>query len=662
MILVIVESPAKIKKISGFLGSKYNVQASYGHFRDLDNKTMSIDFDNNFEPFYVITKPDVVKRLKKANKECSFLYIASDLDYEGSAIGQSILDVLKPKQYKRLIFNAITKDAIIKSIENAKELDKNQVNAQKARRVIDRLFGYLISPIIQKHFSKNLSAGRVQSPTVKIIIEKENEITSFNTISHYKVSGIFNKLNAILSNKLNQDYIITFLNKCLKSTFVIFDIVDKISIRSPSAPFTTSTLQQEANSKLNFSPDMTMKLAQKLYEGGYITYMRTDSKEISKEGHKDIKKIINEKYKGYYQKNEFKNKTNSQEAHEAIRPTHCNVIEIDDKSQNRLYKLIWKRTLASQMKSAKYKILTIKISISKIKEYYFESIFETLIDPGFLIIYGQNKEDELINTYQKDQILDMKKIIGKEEYTKASPRYTEASLIKKLEELGIGRPSTYVNIIKTIIDRKYVKIDNIEGIKKNIKIYTAKKGEITEEEEEIIIGKEKKKIIPTPIGIIVNNFLDKNFSNLIDYKMTSNLEENLDQIANGNKIWYKVVKDFYDQLYPIIDKLNINNDRLLDSKDKIYATITKYGPAVKMLINNKYKYAKINVPLTFDTITKEEAKELLEYPKSIGMYKKKEIIIKKGPYGIYMNYNKKNYPLKKKINKEEAIKIINKII
>lgn len=736
-ILVIVESPGKITKFSNILGKNYNVKASNGHIRNLDNKQMSIDFENNFEPIYVITKPDIVKNLRLSMKNIKMIYIASDCDREGEAIAQSILDILKPKQYKRLLFSSITKNVLMDSIKNAGYINNNLVDAQKARRVLDRLYGYSISPILQKQMGGNLSAGRVQSVTVKLIADKEEEINNFieknKDFTYFKVSGIFSNLKANLyqlkthnknyykgiSAKIELDdqnfKIMFFLKKCLKSKFFIYSITEKKTYRNPSPPFTTSTLQQEAARKLSMSIDITMKIAQKLYEGGYITYMRTDSVEISKEGHNNIKKVIENEYGiEYYQKNIYKSKVkNAQEAHECCRPTHPDLIdiskEINDPFQIKLYDLIWKRTIASQMKPAELNVMIIQISISKFIEkalepyYYFETQIEKIIFPGFMKIYKESsdEENEELNDYtghipKVNDEVKMKTIIAKQEFMKSPSRYSQSSLVKKLEELGIGRPATYVNTIKTILDRNYIKIGNVEGIKKKIMIFTIKKNDkniksaicgniaseqdsgaisslgthhtmsIFDEETNINIGQEKNKILITDLGKTVTNFLVQNFNEMMDYDFTAKIEKELDDISNGKKKWYDVVKKFYDRLLPKInelkDKCNINKDKLLgEDKDgiEIFASITRYGPVVKKKLGNKFVYAKIEEPNTINNITLKEANKLLIYPKLLGKYNKKDIFLHKGNYGFYLKYNNNNYAIENnKISLTESIDII----
>jgi len=731
-ILVIVESAGKISKISKILGKNYIVKACMGHFRDLDPLKMSIDFDNNFEPIYIITKPPVVKNLKSVMKNVDMVYLAADGDREGAQIAQSLYHVLKPKKYKRLRFNEVTKKAIMAAIKNAGEIETDLVNAQKARRVLDRLFGYMISPILQKQLGGKLSAGRVQSVAAKIVIDKENEIIDFieknKDSTFFKVNGLLSKFKSVLYessdkkpyafkpkdefkgkiakmpliDKKNTN-VTAFLKLCLKSDFLVHSITDRIASRSPAPPFETCTLQQEANRKFGMSIDITMRTAQKLYEGGYITYMRTDSVELSEEAHDEIKKVIIDEYgKDYYQKNVYKSKSeSSQMAHEAIRPTHADLFslekEIDDPYQIKLYKLIWQRTIASQMKPAKIKVITIQISISKYIEnklepfYYFQSQIENILFHGFMKVYVESTDDPLDDHTIKDfngslpkigEKLNMDEIIAKQEYLRPPPRYSEASLVKYLKKMDIGRPSTYVNTIKTIIDRKYVKIDNVAGIEKKITTYSIKSENkkrimsIDEDNGTVLLGKESKKIIPTNLGISVNDFLVENFSEMIDYKFTAGMEKDLDKISNGEKIWHKVVQKFYDKLKPIVVELDKKkgvareSEKIIGVDDdgiEIYAIKTRDGPAIRKKMGKKFAYANIEKPLTIETIKLKDAIKLFEYPKLLGKYEKADVYLKKGPHGLYICCGNENFSFNEtdetkidrtKISLKQAIEII----
>ena len=721
-ILFLIESPGKIAKIKNFLGKNYLVKASVGHFRDLNPKEMSIDFENNFAPIYMITKPDVVKQMKSAMRGVDTVYIATDSDREGEGIGQHIYDILKPKKYKRLRFNSITKKAIMDAIKDAGELDKNMVDAQKARRVMDRLYGYLISPLVSKQIGGNLSAGRVQSVAAKIVIDKENEIKKFTDKNKdscfFRVRGVFSELKCVLhetmekdANKLETPYkgtiakiplteitnksdphinVKNFLKKCLKSKFIVHSVSDKIATRSAAPPFTTSTLQQEANRKFGMSVDATMKTAQKLYEAGLITYMRTDSVEISKEGHAAIKEVILQEFgEEFYQQNIYKNKSESaQAAHEAIRPTHPDLLsaekEVSDPYQIKLYKLIWQRTIASQMKPAKIKVITVQISISAYLDgslkpyYYFQSQIEKIIFLGFMKVYVESLDDEEKKDNESEGMTTgYKGVIPEEgdeltvediraclEYLRPPPRYSEASLVKQLEKLEIGRPSTFVNTIKTIQDREYIKLDDVAGTKKDIMTYTIKTknkkiiNEIFEDKSVVLLGKEKKKLIPTNLGISVNDFLVENFPEMMDYKFTAKMEAELDAISNGKKIWHKVIKKFYDKLNPIVTELAKKKgiaretDKLLGTDNdgnEIFAAVTKYGPAVKKADGDKFIYAKISDPLTVDTIKLKDAikliKEKLEYPKILGKHDGQDVVLNRGKFGFYLVHNGDNYNL-----------------
>ena len=759
-ILFIIESSGKVAKISKILGKNYIVKSSLGHFRDLDKKKMSIDFEKNFEPVYVITKPDVVRNLKSEMKRCDMVYLASDLDMEGEAIAESLHKTLKPTKYKRIRFNEISKSAIIKAIDNSSTIDVDIVNAQKARRVLDRLYGYLISPLLQRQIGGNLSAGRVQSVAAEIVIDKENSIKEFieknSDSTFFKVNGQFSGLKAVLhksidknphntdteykgniahiklnnTNKPHSD-VTAFLKHAWESNFVVHSVSDKTAIRSAAPPFTTSTLQQEANRKFGLSVDLTMRIAQKLYEAGYITYMRTDSIDLSEEAHSEIKKVIIKEFgKEYYQKNIYKNKIkkNSQNAHEAIRPVHPDLTSLDkelgdsveEKNQIKLYKLIWQRTIASQMKPAQINITTVQITISKylddkmVPYYYFSSQIEKIIFHGFMKIYVESRDDDVeeendtVKNFsgkfpKPGSTLSMEEIVAKQEFLRPPCRYTEASLVKRLDKLGIGRPSTFVNSVKTIKDRGYVEISNLPGIKKDITIYTisSKKNDkesdvkndkkngkkdkengkkngkkddvkmgISESKSTILLGKENKKIVPTGLGITVNDFLMEHFPEMMDYEFTAKIEKELDDIASGDKVWHKVVRKFYNKLNPIIEDLKKikgiirTEDRLLGSDEEgneIYAIKTKHGPAVKKIIDSKSYYAKIDSKV-LDTIKLKEAIKLLKYPIILGQFEGAEILLKKGESNFYLAHNKETYfvdpELGDNISVKQAIKII----
>ena len=697
-ILFVVESPGKIAKISKIIGNKYIVVASIGHFRDLAKKTLSIKIDDNFEPKYVITKPDVVKKLKFSMKKCNMLYIASDLDMEGEAIAQHLLDVLRPSKYKRLIFNAITKKDINHAITNAGDIDHNLVNAQKARRILDRLYGYLISPVLQKNIGPKLSAGRVQSVASKMIIDRENVITEQmknNDDLLYSVTGKFKsehgwdintimhiskKKSIIKFNSSDEIAVKKIMKKCKRSIFNLESSDSKISERNPSHPFDTCTLQQECNTSYGFTIDKTMKVAQSLYEQGYITYMRTDSVSFSKEGHKQIKEIIISKYgKKYYKYTLYENKSkHSQEAHEAIRPTklslECLPEKIQNKDERKVYELIWKKSVASQMISAKICIIESRISISKLSNkpiYFFMGKKEYIKSPGYLVVYGKIKD--VIDKYEIDSIMNVDNILAKQEPNKLTGRFTEASFVKKLKTMGIGRPSTFANIMTTLISRNYVEKKDISGTPRKIKTFTIDSDlKLHSDELTINIGKEKNKLVPTIIGIRVNDFLEDNFQEMMDYEFTSKIENELDKISSGKKNWYDVVKSFYSNLNDNITKvkceMNNQSNRYL-GKDadgcKIYATLTKYGPVVKKINNNKEYFHKIDPDLELKNIDINQAREMLSYPKILGKYKSCDVILCNGRYGKYIEYNSKKIKIPTKITSDfslnDAIKIIKNV-
>jgi DNA topoisomerase-1 len=762
--LFIVESPGKIKKIQGFLPKSYIVDASIGHIRDLQSNTMSIDIEHNFTPIYVVTKPDKVQSLSKIAKKCKMVYLATDMDREGEAIAAGLVDELKLKNYKRVVFNNITKDAILSALKNPLELNQDLVNAQVARRVLDRLVGYEISPILQKIFKGSLSAGRVQSPCLRLVVDKENEIKKFLTVnkdspkgalhpigisqpaqskallpscdsSFFKISGQFlhQTLNMDLkcvlyessksktsniNNESNEfkgkiahieilegdeildqhKLVIDILKKCLKSEYTIWNVSKKKSYRNPSPPFITSTLQQEASKRFGYPIQTTMQIAQKLYEGGFITYMRTDSVELSIEAHTAIKSVVIEKFgQNFYQKHDYENKSkNAQEAHEAIRPTHFEMDvlpdTITDESNRKLYNLIWKRTVASQMKAAEIDVYNIQMAISKLDNYYFQSQIEKIVFPGFMKIYKDTEEsddtnelNELneLNTISTSEIklpkkndkLLMQIINAKQEFLKPPVHYTEASIVKKLEELGIGRPATYVSILNKLFERNYIKKGDVEGIKKEITNYHIKSDmnkhimKIFQEDDTIFLGKETNKIIATDLGTIVNNFLLEHFPDIMDYQFTAQMEDKLDDIAQGKLIWHKVIKDFYKDFHPIVESL-LENKNLLEQYtriigededgNKIEATMAKYGPVVRRKIDKKYQVAPIKEPYTIETITLNAALELFKYPKIVGEYKNEDILLQRGKYGFYLIYKKDiKIPVKDEdISLEDAIELI----
>jgi DNA topoisomerase-1 len=694
-ILVLLESPGKIKKIQDYLGSNYIVKASFGHVQDLDKSTLSVDIQNNFEPNYIITqdKKKVVKELQALAKDCKQVILAADGDREGEAIAWSLSKVLKLQNPKRIIFHEITKTSILKALENPTIINMNVVYAQQTRRILDRIVGYLISPILWKYLTHDAkSAGRVQSVVVKIIIDKENEITKSISQPYFKTIGEFEygnenviKINSSLQagTKLYQfesesDARI-FLEKISKKTeFKVVTVDNKKSVRKPSPPFITSSLQQEASTKLRFSVKKTMEVAQKLYEQGLITYMRSDSPNISKEAVDEASKyIINTYGKEYSDPKNYQSKNaSSQDAHECIRPTHINQPEPENINEDlkKLYTLIWKRTIASQMSNALINIQTILIDATNSKESiikfnnvqtYFTSNLENVEFAGYLIVYDNTPEDEekicgKLPIKAKDKVL-MHKIKISEEYTKPPLRYNEAALVRFMEKNGIGRPSTFASSISKVIDRNYVEIKNIDGIKKNSKqIELNSKYNIKENTKEVSIGKEQKKLVPTSMGNLTNDFMVKHFNPIMDIEFTANFETYLDKIAEGNANWVTVLRIFYDMFNPIVEKLNAEAknikqtggnvaDKLLgkNSEDmEIYTGTGKFGPYVKIKeLDGKMRYAKL-IDSSVDKVTLEEAISLLEWPKSLGKIGNAIVTLNRGQYGLYIKCSGKNYSIK----------------
>jgi DNA topoisomerase-1 len=706
--LVIVESPGKINKISQILGQDFIVKASYGHVQNLDQSTLSIDIDNNFTPLYKIIpeKIKLVQELKALAKECSSVILAADGDREGEAIAHSLATVLGLENPKRIVFNEITKPAILKALELPVTINYPMVWAQQTRRILDRLLGYEISPILWKSMnSSTQSAGRVQSVVIKIIIERENAIERAICSNYFKTVGEFfikstkstkSKIKAILTSGSSLYYFESkdkaeqFLhqeNSKVKS--IIKSIDNKIVTRNPPIPFITSSLQQEASTKYNFSVGKTMELAQKLYEAGLITYMRTDCPNISGEAIEQARQYVIQTYGKDYSKPttyESKNIT-SQDAHECIRPTHLNEPnpEISDKSQALLYKLIFTRTLASQMTPAQVNVQTIKIDQIKNKtsiltfdktSALFQSINETIKFPGFLIIYSStdvndnsdhvndnsdhvndnsdhvNDNSDHVNdnfpSVNIDTKLTMDQIIITEEYSSPPSRYNEAMLVKYLEKNGIGRPSTYASIISKVIDRAYVEIKDIEGVKKqSLQLILGSNYEIKYVDREVLVGKMSRKLVPTKLGIEVNKFMMEHFANIINTDYTANFETYLDQISIGKANWVTVLHQYYNEFHPIVEKLNqtikthrTTTDTLLgtdSSGNQIFTGSGKYGPYVKIGTDNKWKYSSVSdIPL--DKITLDQAIELLEWPKSLGKIAQSNVTLNKGPYGYYIKY------------------------
>lgn len=731
--LLIVESPNKIKKLEHILGKGYCVGASVGHVMDLDPSKMSIEIENNFKPIYINNrdKTDVIKKLKSLANNSNEILLATDEDREGEMIAWSIQQILKLSKPKRITFNSITKKEVLDAIKNPREIDLNMVNAQKARRILDRIAGYELSPLLDKHIGqKRLSAGRVQSVAARLIVDRENEIKQFiskGLESYFKFKGNFinsknsgksfvtqlydlkektneNVLKGPLAKIETYDKAKLFLEICTESEFRVVAVFSKKRLQSPSPPFTTASLQQESNRKFGFSAKKTMSTAQRLYEEGLITYMRTDSISLSDEAMENIKKYVIDTYGSeYYRKVEYKTKSkNAQEAHEAIRPSDINVDDISNhggkigSDEIKLYNLIWKRTVASQMKPAEYNVTSVQISISKDEKHYFMTNIENLFFVGYLKVYNISNSDNddnddnddngnnNDNDEQNNKNMEVPKvgtkiipkdIIGTQEYVKPIGRFSEASLIAELDRLSISRPATLAPIIEKIKEREYVVVKDLPGIEKDCVVMKWDNNgsdlkKIEENTTKITLLKEKNKYIPTHLGIIVTNFLTMNFPKIMDYKFTANMEEKLDEIANGKLIWYDVLRDFYDEFHPLVMKIAYKNSENLEKKrllgiypqtgDYIYATVSKYGPVVKIeKSKGKPLYAPIKEPLTLDSINIHDALKLFEYPKELGNYERKKVLLNKGQYGYYItNGTMKCSVENEKITLNEAIELI----
>ena len=695
--VVIIESPGKIKKISSILGDDYIIKASFGHIRDLDKMNLSIDIGNNFQPFYVISpdKIKLVKELKALSKEHKII-IATDNDREGEGIGEGLIQVLKLQDYDRIVFTEITNKAILSALKKPSKININLAHAQEARRILDRLMGYLISPVMWKYLEKDAkSAGRVQSVVNRIIIDKETEIKDAISTPFIKVVGTFNGLQSKLDETKqldSMDKTKEFLSLISKKTeFKIANIENKKSIRKASAPFITSTLQQDASTKLRFNPKKTMEVAQKLYEAGLITYMRTDSPNISTEISEECKDHIIKEYGEEYsmpKKYSSSSKT-SQEAHECIRPTHIdNDVSNLSNDQIKLYTLIWKRTVASQMSNARINCNTISIdAINKKsilvfdKQCYFRAVNETIEFKGFLILYNdketdsETKDDKEPQDMKIGDLLKMDKIKATEEYTSLPLHYNEAGLIKYLEKNGIGRPSTFASIITKVIERNYIEIKDIEGIAKDSKqLELSKSFKLKEDTKQITIGSEKQKLVPTSIGYQINDFLMKHFDSIINIDFTAQMENQLDLIAEGKANYITVIRNFYDMFNPTIEKLvkeaksiksatGSSTDILLGSIDnkEYYKGSGKFGPYVKTLVGDKWKYASVK-DIEGD-ITLDTAISLFEYPKELGKIDNSDVTLNKGQYGLYIKHDNKNIAIKNDVEEKDInLEFVKKLI
>lgn len=667
--LLIVESPAKAKTIEKYLGKDFTVKASYGHVRDLPKGDDAIDIENGFEPKYEVMsdKKSVIKELKDLIKKHEQVWLATDEDREGEAISWHLAEALglDLSTTPRIVFNEITKPAIQRAIENPRYIDHNLVDAQQARRILDRIVGFRLSPVLWRKIKAGLSAGRVQSVAVRLIVEREREIMAFEPKSTYKVSAEFilssgAKVTAELAKKLPDfDSARAFLESCKGAEYTITNLVKKPGKKSPSAPFTTSTMQQEASRKLSFSVSQTMRVAQSLYEAGKITYMRTDSVALSETARNEAAKVIHEKYGDKYSNpRQYKNKnSNAQEAHEAIRPTNFEVAAIDDLGRNeqRLYELIWKRTMASQMANAELEKTTVDISVST-NDAVFKATGEVLVFDGFLKLYIEGKDEEDEEEEAKGVLPPMK--VGEsvslgfmealERYSRPSPRFTEASLVKKLEEQGIGRPSTYAPTISTIQNRGYVDKDSRDGTPRDLNLLRLEQDEISDQIKTEITGAEKAKLFPTDLGMVVNDFLTKFFPSILDYSFTAKMEAQFDDIADGKQGWRNLLDDFYKDFDPRVKHIAEHAERAAGDRElgqdpvsgkPVIARLGRFGPIVQMGSSDdeeKPKYASLRKDMRLETITLEDALELFKLPRVLGEMEEQPVKANIGRFGPYV--------------------------
>lgn len=696
--LVIVESPAKAKTIEGYLGKDYKVVSSYGHVRDLPKDDMAIDIKNGFKPTYEISKDkkEIIKTLKNEVKSSEMIYLASDDDREGEAISWHLKEALNlnDDNTRRIVFREITKNAILNAIKSPRGLDLDLVNAQQARRILDRLVGFELSPILWKKVKRGLSAGRVQSVAVRLVVEREREIEKFDSKSFFKVTALFKidqntTLKAELSKKFNtEEEALDFLNKCNGADFFIKNLEQKPGKKTPAPPFTTSTLQQEASRKLGFSVSQTMTVAQKLYESGKISYMRTDSVNLSQEALDGAKASVENLFgKNYVKTRNFSTKSKSaQEAHEAIRPTNFMDQEgSGNKNEQRLYELIWKRTIASQMADAEIERTVATIGISTIPET-LTAQGEVIKFDGFLKVYiessdeedGNGENDGMLPPLKTGQELALVNILAKEGFTRPPARYTEASLVKKLEEMGIGRPSTYAPTITTIQKRDYILKESREGRERNSRELMLKSGKIEKSIKTEITGAEKNKLFPTNMAMIVNDFLVGQFPKVIDYSFTANIEKELDEIADGKLKWDAMIDEFYTTFHPdvenssTISKSEIGALRLLGvdpaSGKNIYARLARFGPCVQLgelEDEEKPKFSSLRKDQLIETITIDEALELFKLPRRVGIFEDIVIEANIGRFGPYVRHNNKFYGLEEgddplTLTEERAVELITK--
>ena len=699
--LLIVESPAKAKTIEKILGEDFEVKSCYGHIRDLEKEDMGIDIKNNYKPRYIVPedKQKVVKELKSLAKKSGEVWLATDEDREGEAISWHLCEVLglDPKTTKRIVFHEITRPAIQSAVKKPRTVDMHLVDAQQARRILDRIVGFELSPVLWRKMSvkNNLSAGRVQSVAVRIIAEREREINAFTPVSSFKIEAVFSAKDisdkqvqfSAEGKKFNSaETADDFLKSCIGAGYTVTDIQVKPGKKSPAAPFTTSTLQQEASRKLGYSVSRTMVLAQKLYESGKITYMRTDSVNLSETATEAIKSQVHSQFgANYHQPRQFRNKNeNAQEAHEAIRPTYMDQTSVDDADCRKLYELIWKRTMASQMADAELEKTIAKIEISTNKEELTAS-GEVLKFDGFLKVYREDRDDEDITEEASQegvlpplalhQKLVLKEMKATERFTRPLPRFTEASLVKKLEELGIGRPSTYAPTISTIQKRGYVEKRDKEGIKRDFRILQLKNDKITKITEQETTGAEKAKLFPTDLGLVVTDFLKQYFDDIMDYHFTARIEEEFDEVAAGKMKWNNMIDDFYIPFKKDVDNTIETAERASGERElgfdaqtgkKVIARMGRYGPMVQIGDVNdeeKPRFAKLKNTQSIETIGFDEAMELFKLPRNLGQFEDTDVTVNIGRFGPYIAHDKKFYSLSKEydpytITLEEAIPIV----
>ena len=699
--LLIVESPAKAKTIEKILGEDFEVKSCYGHIRDLEKGDMGIDLNNKYKPRYIVPadKEKVVKELKQIAKKSDEVWLATDEDREGEAISWHLCEVLglDPGTTKRIVFHEITKPAIQSAVKKPRTVDMNLVNAQQARRILDRIVGFELSPVLWRKMSmkNNLSAGRVQSVAVRIIAEREREINAFQASSTFRIEAQFNApdnnkkpvpFTAEGKKHNSTESAEKFLESCTGATYTVTDVQVRPAKKSPPAPFTTSTLQQEASRKFGYSVSRTMLLAQKLYESGRITYMRTDSINLSDTALEDINnQVVNQYGKKYVQPRKFKNKNESaQEAHEAIRPTYMENTTIPDADSKKLYELIWKRTIACQMADAELEKTTARIQISTNKEE-LTAQGEVLKFDGFLKVYMEDRDEEDIteDEHQEGMLPPLKpgqqpefiEMLATERFSRPLPRYTEASLVKKLEELGIGRPSTYAPTISTILKRAYVEKRDKEGVKRDFRILKLKKDTITKETAQENTGAEKSKLFPTDLGLVVTDFLKQYFDNVMDYGFTARIESEFDEVAAGKMKWHDMIDDFYlpfkkDVEHTIENAERIKGERELGmdpaSGKKVIARMGRYGAMVQIgdvSDEEKPRFAALKNTQSIETISFEDAMELFKLPRKIGQFEEEEVLINIGRFGPYIGHNKKFYSLPKEfdpysVSLDEAIPLI----